>query len=168
VKQHEAYPQNAFHLQILPLQHCGHMRAEFAGPLGRHGCHLQTIELRLRMVLCVYTMFLKIKKPTACEMRSVIHFLNARNMKLAAIHHQLCEVYGEHAMSDSMICRWVRHFNEGCKNVHDLRSSWPSVVNEDLMYAVEEKIQKNRQFTISSLSLHFPQISRSLLHETVG
>jgi oligoribonuclease (3'-5' exoribonuclease) len=41
------------------------------------------------------------------------------------------------------------------------------VLNEDLVCAVEEKIQKNRQFTISSLSLHFPQISQSLLHEIV-
>jgi hypothetical protein len=29
------------------------MRAEFVGPLGRHGRHLQTIEQRLRIVLCV-------------------------------------------------------------------------------------------------------------------
>jgi hypothetical protein len=41
------------------------------------------------------------------------------------------------------------------------------VVNEDLVCAVEEKIQENRQLTISSLSLHFPQISRSLLHKIV-
>jgi hypothetical protein len=44
----------------------------------------------------------------------------------------------------------------------------PSVVNEDLVHAVEEKIQENKQFTISSLSLHSPQISRSFLHETVS
>jgi hypothetical protein len=85
-------------------------------------------------------------------------------MKPNDIHRQLCEVYGEHAMSDSMIRRW-RHFNEGCENVHDdLRSGQPSVVNEDLVRAVEEKIQENRRFTISSLSLHFTQISWSLLH----
>jgi hypothetical protein len=29
------------------------MRAEFDGPFGRHGGHLQTIEPRLRIVLCV-------------------------------------------------------------------------------------------------------------------
>jgi hypothetical protein len=39
------------------------------------------------------------------------------------------------------------------------------VVNDDLVHAVEEKIQENRRFTISSLSLHFQQISLSLLHE---
>jgi hypothetical protein len=56
-------------------------------------------------------MFKKIKKLATCEMWSVIHFLNAGNMKLAEIYRQLCEVYGEHAMSDSVVQRWVRHFN---------------------------------------------------------
>jgi hypothetical protein len=42
------------------------------------------------------------------------------------------------------------------------------VVNEDLVLVVEEKIQENRQFTISSLSLYFPQISQSLLHRIVS
>jgi hypothetical protein len=50
----------------------------------------------------------------------------------------------------------------------DPRSSRPSVVNEDLVRAVEEKIQENRQFTISSLSLHFPQIPWSLLQEMLS
>jgi hypothetical protein len=91
-------------------------------------------------------MFKKTEKPAACEM-SVIRFFNARNIKLADIHRQLCEVYGEHAMSDSMVRRWMRHFNEGRKNVHDdPRSGQPSVVNEDLIRAVKEKIQENIQY----------------------
>jgi transposase len=70
-------------------------------------------------------------------MLPVILFLNAGNMKLADIHHQLCEVYGEYAMSVSMVMRWVRCFNEGRENVHDdPRSGRPSVVNEDLMHAL--------------------------------
>jgi hypothetical protein len=64
-------------------------------------------------------MFKKIEKPATCEMRSVIHFLKARNIKQVYIHRLLCEVYGEHAMSDSMLMRWVRHINERRKNVHD-------------------------------------------------
>jgi hypothetical protein len=60
-------------------------------------------------------------------------------------------------------------YNEGCENVHDgLCSDQPSVVNEDLVRTVEEKIQEKRQFTISLLSLHFAQISQSLLHEIVS
>ena len=33
---------------------------------------------------------------------------------------------------------------------------------------VEEKISENRRFTITPLSIHFPQISRSLLHKIVS
>jgi len=36
-------------------------------------------------------------------MRSVIRFLNAKDMKPAEIHRELCDVYGEHAMSSSMV-----------------------------------------------------------------
>jgi len=72
-------------------------------------------------------------------------------------------------MSSSMVRRWVRLFNEGRENVNDdSRSGRLSVVNEDLVRAVEEKIRVNRRFAITSLSLSFPQISRSLLHEIVS
>jgi len=112
-------------------------------------------------------MFKKIENSATCEMRSVIHFLNAKNMKPAEIHHHLCDMYGEHAMSSSMVRSWVRLFNEGCENVRDeLWSGWPSAVNEDLVHAVET-IRENRRFTTTSLSLYFPQISWSLLHEIV-
>ena len=50
----------------------------------------------------------------------------------------------------------------------DPQSGRPSVVNEDLVRAVEEKIRENRRFTITSLSSHFSQISQSLLHEIVS
>jgi hypothetical protein len=71
-------------------------------------------------------------------------------------------------MSDSMVRRWVKHFNDLHENVHDdPRNGWPSVVNEDFVHAVQEKILENRQLNIWLLSVHFPQISRSLLHEIV-
>jgi len=47
------------------------------------------------------------------EMRSVICFLNARNVRPSEIHHQICQVYGDNAMSDDMVRKWVRMFNEG-------------------------------------------------------
>jgi hypothetical protein len=49
-----------------------------------------------------------------------------------------------------------------------IRGPADSLWNEDLVRAVEEKIHDNRRFTISSLSLHFPQISRPLLQEIVS
>jgi hypothetical protein len=44
-----------------------------------------------------------IERPADCEMQSVIRFLNARNVKRADIHRQICEVYGENATSDGMV-----------------------------------------------------------------
>jgi len=114
-------------------------------------------------------MFKKIGNPAACEMRTVIRFLNAKNMTPAEIHHQLCDVHGEHATSSSMVRRWVRLFNEGRESVHDdPRSGRPSVVKEDLVRAVEEKIREKKLSTITPLSQHFPQISLSLLHKIVS
>jgi len=59
----------------------------------------------------VFIIFKKIETPATCEMRSVIGFLNVKNMKPAEIRH-LCDLYGEHAMSISVAWRWVRLFNE--------------------------------------------------------
>ena len=67
-------------------------------------------------------------------------------------------------MSDGMVRKCVRMFNEGRENVHDeARSGRPSLVNDDLVRKVNE-----RRFTISDLSLHFPQISSTLLYDTVS
>ena len=53
--------------------------------------------------------------------------------------------------------------------MHDeARSGRPSLVNDDLMRKVNEKVCDNRRFTTSDLSLHFPQISRTLLYDIVS
>jgi len=84
------------------------------------------------------------------------------------IHHQICQVYGDNAMSDGMVRKWVRMFNEGRENVYDgARSGLPSLVN-DLVSKVTERVCDDRRYTISDLSLHFPQISRSLLYDIVS
>ena len=82
--------------------------------------------------------------------------------------HQICQVYGDNAMTDGMVRKWVRMFNEGRENVHDeARSGRPSLVNDDLVRKVNERVRDDRHFTISDLSLHFPQISRSLFDDIV-
>jgi len=58
-------------------------------------------------------MFKTMEGATDCEIQSVIHFLNARNMLPSEIHHQICHVYGDNTMSDGMIRNWVWMFNEG-------------------------------------------------------
>jgi len=104
-----------------------------------------------------------------CEIRSVIRFLKARNVLPSEIHHQICQVYGDNAMSDGMVRKWVRMFNEGRQNAHDeARSGRPSLVNDDLVSKVNERVRDDRRFTISDPSLHFPQISRTLLYDIVN
>jgi len=85
------------------------------------------------------------------------------------IHHQICQVYGDNATSDGMVRKWVRVFNEGRENVQDeTRSGRPSLVNDDLLRKVKERMRDDKRFTISDLFLHFPQIPRTLLYDTVS
>jgi len=59
-------------------------------------------------------------------------------------------------MSDGMGRKCVRMFNEGRQNVHnEVRSECPSLVNDDLVRKVNERVRDDRRFTISDLSLHF-------------
>ena len=74
-------------------------------------------------------------------------------------HHQICQVYGENAMSDGMVGKWVWMINEGRENVHDeARGGRPSLVNDDSVRKVNERVRDDRRLTISDLSLHFTQI----------
>jgi len=42
-------------------------------------------------------MFKTIEGAADCDIRSVIRFLNARNVLPSEIHHQICQVYGDNA-----------------------------------------------------------------------
>jgi len=48
------------------------------------------------------------------------------------------------------------------------RSGHPSLVNDDLVHKVNERVRDDRRFTISDLSLHFPQISGTVLYDIVS
>ena len=56
-------------------------------------------------------MFNTIEGAADCEIRSVIRFLDARNGLPSEIHHQICQVYGDNAISDGMVRKWDRMFN---------------------------------------------------------
>ena len=64
-------------------------------------------------------MFKTIEGVADCEIRSVIRVLNSRNVLPSEIHHQICQVYGENGMSDGIVRKWVRMFNEVRENEHD-------------------------------------------------
>jgi len=48
-------------------------------------------------------MFKTMEGAANCEIWSVIHFLNARNVLPSEIHHQICQMYGDNAMCDGMV-----------------------------------------------------------------
>jgi len=70
------------------------------------------IRVMFMFVPCV-NMFEKIEGAADCEIQSVIRFLKARNVLPSEIHHQICQVYGDNAMSDGMVRKLVQLFNEG-------------------------------------------------------
>ncbi|GFT94441.1 histone-lysine N-methyltransferase SETMAR [Trichonephila clavipes] len=106
-------------------------------------------------------------QPADCEIRSVIRFFTAKNVSAAEIHRQISDVYGPNAMSSSKVHK--RAFKDGRENVHDEpRSGRPSVITDDLVKAVDEKIREDRRFTISTLALEFPNVGRTTLHKVVS
>jgi hypothetical protein len=90
---------------------------------------------------------MKIENPASCDIRSVIKFLNAKNVHPAEIYWHICEVYGENAISDGMVRRWCRMFSEGETNIHNDRSVHPPLVTADMLRQMIEKIRGNRPCT---------------------
>ena len=152
------------HPETVTLRMC----SDFLYQLRSHRCHFVKFVVCLCLFLAL-NMFKTIEGAADCEIRSVIRFLNARNVLLSEIHHQICQVYGDNAMSDGMVRKWVRMLNEGRENVHDeARGGRPSLANDDLVRKVNERVRDDRSFTISDLSLHFSQISRTVLYDIVS
>jgi len=50
----------------------------------------------------------------------------------------------------------------------EVQSGCPSLVNDDLVRKVNKRVRDDRRFTVSDLSLHFPQISRTLIYDIVS
>ncbi|GFS52516.1 HTH_48 domain-containing protein [Trichonephila clavipes] len=110
-----------------------------------------------------------IENPASCEVRSVIWFSLAKNLKPMEIYRQVCEVYGNNAMNKSSIRKWCIQFKNGRNNVHDEeKSGCTSIVTNELVTKVDEKIHENRRFTITELLLSIPQVSRTLLFQIVS
>jgi hypothetical protein len=75
-------------------------------------------------------------------------------------------VYGQNVMSEGSVRQWCKMFKDGPTNDEE-RSSWPSVVTDDLVLSFNQKICKSGRFTISELSCEFPNISCTVLYEII-
>jgi hypothetical protein len=72
-----------------------------------------------------------IDNPDSCKIRAVIHFLHAKNVSDAEIHHELCMVYGQNVMNEGTVRQWCRIFKDGRTKVHnEEQNGRPSVVSE--------------------------------------
>jgi hypothetical protein len=60
-------------------------------------------------------------------------------------------------------------FKEGQTNIDDEeRTGQPSVVSDDFVQSVDQKICERRCFTLSELSCEFPQISHTIRDYQLG
>ncbi|GBN13725.1 hypothetical protein AVEN_60068-1 [Araneus ventricosus] len=102
-----------------------------------------------------------IENPVDCEIRSVIRFVNTRVVKATEIHRQINEMYGENIMSEGMVRKWVRAFNDVHTNVHDVkRSGRPSVISEDL-----EKFNRTDALRFNLYLMSFLKFQEALFME---
>jgi hypothetical protein len=84
-------------------------------------------------------------------------------MSVVEIHCELYVVYGQNVMCEGTVRQWCRMFKDGRKNVQDGElSGWPSVVSDDPVQSVDQKIHERQCFTISEPLCEFPKISCTL------
>jgi histone-lysine N-methyltransferase SETMAR len=63
---------------------------------------------------------------------------------------------------------WCRKFHDGRTDIHDEGGQgWPPVETDDLVQHVDKLVRERCRFTISELSLEFPQVSGMVLYEIV-
>ena len=74
-----------------------------------------------------------ISNPADCEVRGVIRFLQAENVRPCEIHQRLVAVYGEYVMNAASVRKWCIIFTNGRTDVHDAENSGrPSVITDAL------------------------------------
>jgi hypothetical protein len=89
-------------------------------------------------------------------------------MSATETNHEICAVYGQNVMSEGNVRQWCTMFKDGNTNVHnEEQMGQPSIVNNNLVQSVNQKICERRHFTISELSCQCPQISHTLLYEII-
>lgn len=90
-------------------------------------------------------------------MKSVTHFLTARNILAVDIHRQSCEKYGSNAMSEGKVQNLVRQFKDGLESVYDKPcSDRPSHNDEEVKSVVKTRfLNQGANYTKMELKLSF-------------
>ncbi|KAG5325839.1 SETMR methyltransferase, partial [Pseudoatta argentina] len=111
---------------------------------------------------------MSIQSPAKCEIRSVIRYLVWKGKTPIEVYNEVKTAYGDTGMNRTSVFKWCREFKNGRTSVHDdQRSGRPSILTDDIVKKIENALRDDRRLTVDELSAMFPQISRSLLHETI-
>ncbi|KAG5328400.1 GVQW3 protein, partial [Acromyrmex charruanus] len=111
---------------------------------------------------------MSIQSPAKCEIRSVIRYLVWKGKTPVEVYNEVKTAYGDKGMNRTSVFKWCREFKNGRTSVHDdQRSGRPSILTDDIVEKIENALRDDRRLTVDELSAMFPQISRSLLHETI-
>ncbi|KAG5324822.1 MOS1T transposase, partial [Pseudoatta argentina] len=99
---------------------------------------------------------------------SVIRYLVWKGKTPVEVYNEVKTAYGDTGMNRTSVFKWCREFKNGRTSVHDdQRSGRPSILTDDIVKKIENALRDDRRLTVDELSAMFPQISRSLLHETI-
>lgn len=109
-----------------------------------------------------FKMSIAIENPSDCEVRAVIWFLLAKNLKMAEIYCELYMVCRQKIMSESTVQQWCCMFKNGWTRWEKESYQWWTGVQK-----IDGKVCEDHQFTISELSEQFPQISLTVLYDAV-
>jgi hypothetical protein len=95
--------------------------------------------------------------------------ITLRNMSAVEINRELyAMVYGQNVMNEGTVRQWCRMFKDGRTDIYDEElCGQPSVVSDDLVHSVDQKLRGTWCFTISELWCEFPQILCTLLYEII-
>ncbi|KAG5315261.1 MOS1T transposase, partial [Pseudoatta argentina] len=111
---------------------------------------------------------MSIQSPAKCEIRSVIRYLVWKGKTPVEVYNEVKTAYGDKGMNRTSVFKWCREFKNGRTSVHDdQRSGRPSILTDDIVEKIGNALRDDRRLTVDEFSAMFPQISRSLLHETI-
>lgn len=94
------------------------------------------------------------KSSEKLEIRAYIKTRGSLNIPATKIFSELCEVYGQSAVSLSTVCRWLKAFNNGSQGLEDrYRSGRPSTaITKGNIAAVKNLIDEDGRYTLQYIA----------------
>jgi hypothetical protein len=109
--------------------------------------------------------------PFSCEIRSIIRFPHSQSMSCAEVRPELCARGG--VLAECNERRNCRTSVECLKMVEQMFTmmreddAWQSVVSDQLVRSIYQKLFQRRRFTFSELTSEFPQISPTVPYDMI-